>query len=290
MKRRPIVVLACIVLVFLAVCISLYQARQNPTSAFNDMLATNLSTPGVTRVFTQSGSGLSVAQYTQLNFGAHPTARALTIFMQGSGSIATEQIGDQTHDFVRYQKIVTTAKNAAGKPIDASSVVGKWAALQANSAFSSSVTSGLFEQSLAGILPIANLQPADRTQILADMHNDQVFTFTAKNVKTVQLDGRKTYQYAVSIRPGAYIAMMQHFGKLVGAKGFDSLNPNDYAAAEAISATVWVDARSHELAQVEQGTGGRVERYVAFGVASNPSLPKATLTTTELAKRVTELQ
>ncbi len=267
-----------------------YHAAQTPQRVFSDMLSNNLATSGVTRVVQQSGSGLSISQYTQLNLGTQPTAHALTIFKQNGGTIATEEISTPNSDYVRYKNIVATKKNAAGKPIDTSNVVGKWAQLKANDTLTSTVTSGLFDQSLLGILPIANLNAANRDQLLAYMKQDNVYSFDASKVKTITQNGRKQYQYAVSIKPSAYISLMQQFGKLVGANQYNSLDPQDYVTTAAIPATVTVDVRSHQLTELQQASSGRVEIYKAFGLASATPIPHATLTTSELEKRITSLQ
>jgi hypothetical protein len=264
--------------------------QHNPNRAFWDMLANNLATPGVTRVLQQTSQGLSVSQYTQLNFGAHPTAHALTVFTQNGGTIATEEISDATHDFVRYQKIITPRKTAAGKPLDVSGVVGKWARLDPGGSFGSTVSSGLFDQSLFGILPIANLDSTNRVRLLDYMHTTDVFSYDADKVKTAAVDGHRVYEYQVSIKPAPYVALMQHFGKLVGAKEYDTLDPNDYGSAAAIAVMVAVDTTTHQLVELEQTATGQLERYQAFGAITPVALPHATLTTSELERRITTLQ
>ncbi len=267
-----------------------FGVRDNPVRAFNDMLSNNLSTPGVTRVVKQGNSQLQVAQYTQLQLGAQPAAHALTVFKQGGGLIATEEISDRTTDLVRYQKIVATTKGKDGKPLDVSSVVGKWAKLSGDDTLSSSVTSGLFDQTLMGVIPIANLQPDARQNLLAYMHSSGVFTYDASKVQTVQSGGRKAYKYAVSIKPAAYIKTMQEFGKLVGVHQYDDVEANDYASVASIPVTIVVDARSHQLAELDQQSSGRNETYQGFGLMTQTALPKATLTAKQLTELLGKLQ
>jgi hypothetical protein len=268
----------------------MWRWQQNPSRAFWDMLANNLSTPGVTRIVSQNSQGLEVSQYTQTNFGAQPSAHALTIFKQNGGTIATEEISNSSHDLVRYQKIVTTRKNAAGKPLDVSSVVNKWAELKPGSQFSSAVASGLFDQSLQGILPIANLNSVDRSRLLTYMHDNAVFSFDAGKVKTVTAQGHRAYQYDVQVQPAAYVGLMQQFGHLIGATGYDQLDPNEFSGASKIALTVTVDAFSHTLLTIDQPASGRTERYESFGTTLQPALPHATLTTAQLEQRITDLR
>ena len=263
--------------------------RSTPTTAFNDMLSSNLATPGVTRVLEQGGGQLKIAQYTQLQLGAQPTAHALTVFAQSGGVIATEQVSTQKEDFVRYQKIIATTKGTDGKPVNVSGVVGKWAKLANGDSLSASISAGLFDQALFGVMPIANLQPDTRKELVNLIKTSNVFSYDPSKVKTVTERGRKAYSYEVSIKPAPYVKLMQEFGELVGVRQYDDINANDYANSANILVTILVDARSHTLAEVQQGNG-RTERYEAFGVMSQTELPKATLTTKQLTELLGKLQ
>ena len=268
----------------------IWRWQQNPSRAFWDMIANNLSTPGVTRLVSQSSQGLEVSQYTQTNFGAQPSAHALTVFKQNGGSITTEEVSNKSHDLVRYQAIKTSKKGANGKPLNVSSVVGKWAELEPGSQFSSSVTSGLFDQSLLGVLPIANLGAADRSRLLTYMHDNVVFSFDASKVKRVTVRGHHAYQYNVQVQPAAYVGLMQQFGHLIGATSYDQIDPNEFSGASKIALTVSVDTFSHVLLEVDQPATGHKEQYEAFGATLQPAMPHATLTTAELEQRITDLR
>lgn len=265
-------------------------ARSNPTQVFDDMLSNNLSTGSVTRLVSQQGQGLMINQYTQLNLGATPTARALTIFKEKGGTLATEEISDRTHDFVRYQQIKAAAVSKSGRPLDFSSVLGKWAKLQPGDSMSTTLTSGLFDQALTGVLPIGNLSAAQRGPLLSYIHQSQVFSYDPQQVVHTTLDGRKVYRYMVQVKPAAYITLMQQFEKLVGVTAYANVDPASFSKATSITLTIDVDARSHQLAQIYQTTGGRIERYEGFGLHEAVKLPKATITTTELTQRLAAVQ
>lgn len=268
-----------------------WQHVANPSkqAVWDAMLANNFATSGVTRVVTQNSDGLAVTQYTQLNFGQQPTAHALTIFTQGKGKIITEEVSTPQADFVRYRAIAATRKTADGKPVDTSGVVGKWAKLGSDSTLASG-SGGLFDQTVLGVLPIANLEPAERHTLLSYITSNEVFHFDTSKVAVVSEHGRKAYRYDVSVVPPAYIALMQQFGKLVGAKQFADLNPADYAGSSQVSIRVTVDVRSRQLVRVQQTDSGQDESYTAFGVAAPVAVPKATLTADELQRQITALQ
>jgi len=238
----------------------------------------------------QKGNGLTVSQYTQLSMGTKPVAHSLTVFKQGTGSIVTEQISDRKDDLVQYRNIGMAKNPSTGNPLDASGVVGKWARLTANDPIGSATTTGLFDQALMGIVPVANLQPDVRNKLVAYMQDNGVFTFDASKVKTTTEHGRRTYLYTVSIQPAGYVALMQQFGKLVGATQYEGLEPNSYVGAAAETATFSVDVLSHQLTQINQASSGHTEQYAGFGIVANLPLPKATLTTTQLEQRITNLR
>lgn len=288
MQRRGSIIVI-IVLLLIAGGLWQWRANDNPNRAFWDMLSNNLSTRGVTRVVTQSSGGLSVTQYTQLSLGTQPTAHALTVFTQNSGQLVTEEISDQTHDLIRYRKIHTgnlTSKQQAA----AGQVTGRWAPLGSGQTVSSSLTSGLFNQSMLGVLPMANLSPENQTKLLDTMRTTDVFTYDSSQVKRVTVDGHAAYQYAVKVKPGAYVALMQQFEKLVGARTYAGLDPNSYGSAQPININLAVDTHSHQLLRLDQTASGHTETYQAFGATSAVQLPKATLTLNELTRRLAALQ
>jgi hypothetical protein len=284
-RQRVYLVTTAIVLVVLALGgVWWNRVRQNPNRVFWDMLANNLSTSGVTRAVIQKGQGVEISQYTQLSFGGQPQAHALTVFSSKSSTLATEEISDQTHDFVRYQRI-----DLPGKKLNAAGVLGKWAQLDSGQSVDTQLTSGLFNQSLIDVLPFANLSAADRGKLLGTMHDQQAFTYNKNLVKKTSLQGRQVYLYAVSIHPAAYIRIMQQFESLIGATTYASLRPSDAAKTKPIAIVVSVDARSHELSQLYQASVQRTTTYGGFGIVSQRPLPQATITTTELTRRLGQL-
>lgn len=263
-------------------------AYSSPTTAFDDMLANNLATPGVTRVSEQGNDQLRIAQYTQLQLGAQPTAHSLTILKRSGIELTTEGVSDRGQDFVRISKIVLPS--SMDKAIDTSTLTGKWAKLSAGENGGGLLSTGLFDQALLGVLPIANLSPSDREALMEYIDKSEVFSFDASKVKTVDVGGRKAYSYDVSVKPAPYIKLMQEFGKLVDIHQYDDINANAYASSASIPLTIVVDARSHTLLEVAQQTTGRTDRYGAFGLMPQSDVPKATLTTKQLTELLAKLQ
>jgi hypothetical protein len=265
------------------------QAVQKPDRVFQDMLANNLSTNGVTRTVVQQGQGLQVTQYTQLSFGQQPTAHALTVFKQNRSMLATEQISSPQQDFVRYQQINVPSRTT-GKPINASSVLGKWAQLRTGETVSGQLSSGLFDQSVLGVLPMANLAADKRAQLLQFIQSQKVFSYTNDDVKKTTQNGRPVFVYSVHIHTEAYIELMRRFELLMGGTAYASLSPASYKNAAPIAVELSVDARSHQLSQLYESSLKRTERYQGFGISDASKPPTATITTAELAQRLGALQ
>ena len=253
------------------------------------MLANNLSTSGVTRTVVQQGQGLQVSQYTQISFGQYPTAHALTVFKQNGSTLATEQISNQHSDFVRYQQIQLANKTTV-KAVDLSKILGKWAKLDTGQTVSGQLTSGLFDQSILGVLPMANLAPAQRAKVLQTIQDRHIFKYDPNDVKKTTIHGRQVYMYAVNIQTEAYIELMQQFETLMGGTAYASLVPSSYKNAKPISVVFSVDARSHQLSQLYESALKRTEEYQGFGIADATQLPTATITTTELTRQLGKLQ
>lgn len=290
MKRSHFASFGLLAGIAIVIALVVYSSvRNQPDRVFMDMLRSNLSTSGVTRIITQQGQGLNVTQYNQLSLGAQPVAHALTVFKQNGGTLATEEISNQSSDYVRYQAINTTRKDANGKPLDVSQLVGKWARLETGSSLGNSLASGLFNQSLSGVLPVANLTSTDREKLMNTIQATKLFSYQSKDVKTTVINGQKAYEFDVAIQPGAYVTVMQQYGKLVGLHTYDTISPGVYAHAQPISLKLYVNAVSHQLMQTYQASTGRTEKYEGWGLSEASPPPKATLTASQLAARLAAL-
>jgi hypothetical protein len=285
-QRVLLVSTACLLVVAATGWLWWAQVRQNPNRIFWDMISNNLSTNGVTHISEQSGQGLEVSQYTQISFGQHPRVHALTVFKEGSSTLATEQISDAQHDFVRYQQI---AIPSTSKRLETKQVLGKWAKLQTGQTVTGQLTGGLFNQSLLDVLPIGNLSSQQRTEILRAMHAQSLFRYDSEAVKKVKVRGREVYLYAVTIKPDAYTRIMQQFEALIGADTYAKIKPDDLAKAKPLSIVISIDVRSHNLSQIYDVSRERTERYEGFGLTDTTPLPRATITTVELTQRLARL-
>jgi hypothetical protein len=121
------------------------------------------------------------------------------------------------------------------------------------------------------------------------MHTQSLFTYDTHLVKKTKLNGHQAYLYAVTIKPEAYVRVMQQFESLLGAKAYAGLQSADFAKSKPLSIVVSVDARSHTLSQLYDVSKQRTERYEGFGIADTVALPKADITTTELTQRLGQL-
>ncbi len=286
MQWVPLVVVALLILLGGGATAWWSGVRQNHTRVFWDMVSNNLSTTGVTRTTLQSSGQLSILQYTQTHFVEHPTAHALTQFKTGKNTLATEEISDKKQDLVRYQKITIVDKAS----VDLSPVLGKWARLKDGQTVQGQLTSGLFSQSLLDILPIGNLQPTDRRQLVALMRSQDMFQLDDATFKKATIKGREEYLYSVKIKPDVYVLVMQRFESLIGATAYKSLHASNYAKGDPIAVVISVDARSHTLAQLYEVAPQKAVVYQGFGALASDPVPRASITTTQLTSRLAQLQ
>lgn len=263
-------------------------AHQDLNKVFWDMLSNNLSTKGVTHISEQSGKQLDVAQYTQVTFGQKPKVHALTVFKQGKSTLATEQVSDATHNFVRYKQIDIPAK-ANEKRLDTKNILGKWAAFHSGDTVTGQVSNDLFKQSLLDILPMGDLAPKQRAEVIGAMHTQSLFTYNTNTVTKANVRGREVYLYAVKVKPDAYVRIMQQFESMVGAETYKHVKSTDLAKSQPLSVVMAIDARSHTLSQIYDVSTKRTERYEGFGIADTSPLPTANISTVELTQRLGEL-
>lgn len=251
------------------------------------MMGQNLSTAGVTRSVLQQGQGLTVSQYTQVSFGARPKVRALTVFSQNGSTLTTEQISDPRHDLVRYRQVKLAGRAAVP---DLHTVIGKWAQLPAGQSMTGQLNSGLFNQSVLDVLPMADLAAKQRHALIGTMRAQHIFSYDKRQVSATIVHGRPVYLYAVSIQTPAYVRLMQQFETMMGGTAYASLQPSSYQHAPAMSVVLSVDRRTHQLTQLYEPQLARTQTYQGYGIADTAPLPRATITTTELTRRLASLQ
>jgi len=276
------VISVCLVLLLLAVtwCVKTYNS---PGSVFWDMIDNNLSTRSITKHVVSDEAGTKSDQYTQISFGAQNFSHNVVTLTQNQGDtstvIKTESIGTPSVDFSRYNSIETNRKNAAGQLPDFSKIRGIWGKNDTNTQYLS--------QAMFGVVPFANLNPAQRSKILKLMKDTKVYD-TAFDKVTTQ---NGNYVYNVSLNPLPYIKLLKELSKVTGITVLADVNPDTYQNAPSVKLMFTVSKYSHQLKDIKYtDEQGLEESYESHGILSSIQIPGNTIPINELESRVVNVQ
>jgi hypothetical protein len=266
----------------------------SPQRVFWSTVKNSLSTKGVTTELDQTTQGSSLKQLVQMELGTTNMAHSLTTLKQGSTEVKTEILGTSEADYTRYRSIKTDQKNAEGKPLDVSKVVGIWSKSD-DTQQTETQSSGhqLFAQSVLGIglpvgslpMPIGEVSPGQREDLIREMQSENMYTISFKDVKKERKEGRLLYTYDTKIQTILYVRLMKEFARDLGLHELDAVDPNTYQSAQPISVKLTIDAYSQQLVSVDSGQG-YTQTYAGYGLPLKTSVPKNPITTQELQKRL----
>ena len=264
-----------------------------PQRVFWGTVSRGLVTSGVTIKSEQDGNGINAKQTMQFSVGVNTNnaSHALTTLTQGKTVVQNEMIASSTTDYVRYVNITTDQKKANGKPIDFSKVFGVWAAGPANSG-------QFFAQSVLGsslpvggiVVPIGNLPASQRSEMIKEIKNDNVYQVAFDKTKKQHVDGRLQYVYEVTVRPSAYIAMIKQFAHEAGLHGLEQVDPSAYAAQKPFKFLMTIDARSRQVVYVSTTDSTSHQTYTSYDVPVQADIPKNAITTAKLQQLLSNLQ
>jgi len=284
-----------VILLILSAFIWWFDVYENPYNVYWGMLANSLSTSSVTKHVVDKSSTANLDQYVGQQFGIHSLAYGRTTLTNTTSVVKTESIGTLKDDYVRYTGIQTKQKNAQGKDLDFSKVLGKWGHSVATNASAQSSGTPFFIQSMLGLgggnlIPIANLTATQRQNLIVQLHQNVVFSTSFSDVKKSQFHGQPVYTYTVSVEPVAYVGFEKTFADDLGIKALDSIDPNNYQGQQAVKVKLTVDIYSHHLAQVSYTGTQHQETYSSYGVPINQKLPRATISSQALQNLISHIQ
>lgn len=259
-----------------------------PERVFWGAVERGLSTSSVTMRGEQSYDGMTSEQIVRYSLGAENLSHALTTLSQGGTTIKNEIIGTPDMDYIRYLSIQADPQQADGDA-DFSSVIGVWAEGQGGAQ--------LFGQSLFGAgmpagvigMPIGQVSPDDRTQLLQQIKDDVVYQVDFDKVKKEREDGRLLYVYDVNVQPVAYIALMKSFFQKLGLRDLDAADPSAYAGQQAFQLQIAIDARARQMVRVTSPDTGATQTYSDYGVPVQLQIPDDAISFSELQKRISDL-
>ncbi|TXG76387.1 hypothetical protein E6P97_03605 [Patescibacteria group bacterium] len=248
------------------------QIYTNPENVFDRMLSGSLTVPTVTKGTSESSDdGQSAQQTSQLSVGPLPSVVTHATATQGPTSIAYESIAFPDREYFRYTNITTQAEGEEpSTPEQYQDALGIWG-------FTSAATMGteaqMFDQTVLGIVPIGNLTPADRAELLRQIHAENVYTVNYESVERKHVDGRNVYVYHVQIDPKAYVSMLKTFARMIGSDQLADVDTAAYEGAPQLQGDMSIDARAGYLGDVFYADRSRVEPFTSYGLQNTVEEP-----------------
>lgn len=265
------------------------KAANDPRQVFWDMLAQNLSTPGVTVHMNQSSGSSGAQELVQFGFGAVKQARTATKLTRNGTAVTTQSLELPGKSYVQYADIVPAGASAKSvKKSSFAGVVGVWADTSAaNSSPGDKGVPPIFGQVLLGLsMPFGNLAAAPRAALLQEIRQNAVYVTSFAHTKKQMAAGRPQYVYTVQIEPAAYVKMMQDFGDDMGMHELDQLDPGSYVSQAGTTVTWTVDVHSRQLIAVTYEASGRHETYDGYGIPLAQSAPAKPISAATLQARL----
>lgn len=263
----------------------------NPSEVFSRMLHNSLSTPGVTKVVSQSDTDQQLDQRAQLVTTPTQRVRSTVILRQGAGGdtlITTESIGTTHADYVRYADLKTNQKTAEGKDFNFAAILNIWGKADSNDTTSGGAQ--LYNQTVLGVVPVGNLDATLRQQLLNQIINDNVYTVNYATIKKTKQAGRPVYSYDVSVMPVAYVSMLKAYARDIGLKQLEPVDPNQYAGSAPLKFNFNIDVWSGALTQITYKDSKRTEKFSSYGVHPQIELPTKTVPIEQLQSKLQEIQ
>lgn len=264
-----------------------FAVQTQPQKVFNEMLEQSLSTNGVTIQAEQASETSDVAYWLQFSLGGTNQARSLTRVTQGDAKVTTEVLGTLDTDYTRYISIETAQTDESGQPVNTESIQNVWAkggsALLAESALGLNLPLGALP------VPIGNLQPEERADLLKHIEDNKVYRVDYDNVETKHQNGRLQYVYNVEVQVILYANLLKQFAKSVGLNNLEGLDPNSYSGTAPLELKLTVDVRARHLVAVDVAvseTQSYNYTYSAYDIPLRNETPEQTITDAELQQRV----
>jgi hypothetical protein len=292
-KKSPLTWLygAGIVLLAAAAWIWCFKVSIAPERVFWTTINRGLTAHGITIQAEQDSNGTHVKQTIRSSLGGDNLSQTITTLSQAGTKVTNETLGTPDADYTRYRSFKTDQKRADGGKLNFSKVLNVWAKGQQGSA-------QFFQQAVFGAslpiggmgVPIGHLSPENRSKLVKQVRDDVVYQVDFKKVKKAHVHGRLQYTYTASVQTVAYVAMMKQFSQSIGLHGLDQLDPADYKGQKPFTLQITVDARAQQVVSIFSPDSKAKQTYLNYDVPVRVEVPKKTISSAELQKRLSNLQ
>jgi hypothetical protein len=264
-----------------------------PKHVFWNMIENSLSTERVVLETNQSNSNSWLRQLIHVDTGRANMARSLTTLKQGNTEVKTEMVGTKDADYIRYLAISSDTK------ADVSRVKNVWSKSDETQQQTETQAGAhqLYAQATLGIglplgsvpVPVGSVTLQQRKKLYDFIRTQNVYAPDFGKVKKERTDGRLLYTYDVTMQTILYVSMMKAFAEDLGLHELEAANPNSYRNNPTLKVSITVDALSHRLARVNFTDLGYSQAYTSYGLPLKASVPKQTISSGELQKRLDEI-
>jgi hypothetical protein len=260
---------------------------KKPQNVFARMLVNSLQTTSYGRHSSQS-DGLQSLNIDAINSLApfHRTHSINSLDQGESTQIVTENLSDSSVNFVRYNSIQTAEKSSSGEPFDFSEVLYVWGRQDAR--VGENGPSQIYTQNV--LLPLVNLSPQQRSQLLNQIWQDNVYVVDYSQVRRETVNGRAVYTYPTLINPVPYIKMIKSLASMYGLSHLNNLDPAQYENIPPLKFDFQVDLLSAQLVGVVYSDGSRTEKFSSYGAIDTTRAPEAAISVEELQQRLQQIQ
>jgi hypothetical protein len=260
----------------------------DPSRVMSDVLDKSLQTSSVSRKVVQSGNQNKVDQSLFLSFSPEVAARSVTHLEEsgtsGNSSVVTETIGTKDTDYVRYESIDVSSRNAPKQNFD--NVVKVWGERKQNP--EKNQPASFLNDALFVAIPFGNLNNEQRNKIKTEITNVNLYKTTKTETKLI--NGRPTMTYTFEISPQALVQVLAKYVETTGVGNAKELDPAQYEGAPSTPITVEIDLLSRHINKIEFVDSARTETYSAYNVQQKVELPDDTIGIDELQKRLSEIE
>lgn len=262
----------------------------NPYNVFWGTVDNNLATNGITRQIKSNVGSQTFSQFIRLETDSQKTSETLETSTQtgSSNSVTRQTIGTKEADFARYTKISTGKKDANAKPINYSNIEGVWSKAEAQKG--GRPPSQYFNQAVLSTIPTANFNPDQRRNLIKTMRDKGVFNIDYKKVTKQKDNGKNVYIYAVNIAPLPYFEMMHQYIKQLGLDDTIVPNPIEYKNLPPLQIQISIKPTAKQIVKIRYLNNNQEEIYSGHGQNGQIDIPKNTIPTAELLRRIQQLQ
>lgn len=258
----------------------------NPDRIFYGMINKSLETSSITRSVLQEESGRTETQQYLVTFSPTPMVQSRSKVEQvdetrNKSAVATESIGNNDVDYVRYTAINVPQVEGAPQQ-DYSKILNTWARREANP--EQGQEAQFLNEAIFTFVPFGNFSQENRAKLVNMMQEKKVYQL--KSGKIRYENSRPVYEVNVSINPQGLVAVLKEYASLTGLGNMDQLDPTQYENSNSFDVKMEIDMMSRHLRQINYPGDTRVETYMAYGLLRKIESPTNTITLEELQGRI----